>query len=171
MKNLHKLLLTFIFAITVSGVVYAATQSFTANTRFIRPITFAAVSDPDLGDWLAGASARAIGIDSAGTATGVTADYVAGATAGSIDILGSPSRTISIVANNFQNNGGSVDITAIPCNFDATGAATCSGAGLTGITTAVLGKTLSLGVTAVTNAISTDGETAAPTFDLVVSYE
>jgi len=172
MKNVSKLLVASVLGITVSGLVYAATQSFSSPVRFVRPISFANAVNPNLGDWYTGASGRNIGITDAGVATGTdVADYVSGATAGSVDILGSPSRTISIVANNFQNNGGGVDIATVPCSWNGGAATSCNGAGITGASTTVAGRTLALGVTANTNAVSTDGQVANPSFDIVVNYE
>lgn len=172
MKNLNKILLTAVLGITVSGVVYAATQSFNAPARFITPLSFANVVNPDMGDWFTGAASRNIGIDSAGAAAGTdVADYVSGASAGSVDILGSPARTISIVANNFSNNGGSVDIVGVPCSWNGGAETACDGAGITGASTLPTGRTLTMGVDANTNAISTEGEVATPSYDIVVSYE
>ena len=172
MKNINKYLLTIFMGITVSGLAYAATQSFNGHVRFITPLSFVSPVDPDMGDWLTGAASRGIGIDTTATATGTdSADYVSGATVGSVDILGSASRTISIVANNFNNGGGGVDITGIPCSWNGGAETACDGAGITGASTLPVGHTLLMGVDATTNAVSTDGEVDTPSFDIVVSYE
>ena len=172
MKKINKYLLTVVMGIAVSGVVYAATQSFNAPVRFIQPLSFASATDPNMGDWYSGAASRGIGIDTTAAATGTnSADYVAGASVGSVDILGSASRTISIVANNFANGGGKVDITGVPCSWNGGAETACDGAGITGASTTPVGHTLLLGVSATTNAVTVDGDTATPTFDIVVSYE
>lgn len=169
--NLKKISVAALLGMAITGAAFAATQSgIVANIRFLTPLSFGAVTDVDMGDWQAGASGRVFQIDTTGAAGGAdSADYISGATPGNVDILGSASATIDIVANNFVANGG-VTITGVPCNYGGAGATTCDGAGISGAAAPGAGTNILLGATVQTSQIHADGATAAPTFDLVVTY-
>ncbi len=97
-------------------------------------------------------------------------DYLNGATVGSVNVVGSGVAAIDIVANNFVANGN-VSIDDIPCKYGAAAATTCGGAGIVAAAAPTLaGTALLLGVDAATTASHTDGQTASPTFDIVVTY-
>ncbi len=171
MKPITKLSLIALLGMTITSAVYAATQGFTVSIRFLEPLSFNTAVNPDMGDWLAGATARDLQLLTTGAVAGTdSADYISGATVGSVNIVGSGSATIDIVANNFVANGN-VSIDNIPCKYGAAAATTCGGAGIVGAAAPTTGGTaLLLGVDVATTAIHTDGQTASPTFDIVVSY-
>ena len=169
--NLKKISVAVLLGMAVTGAAYAATQSgIVANIRFLTPLSFGVVTDVDLGDWQAGASGRNFQVDTTGAAGGTdVADYISGASAGNVDILGSAVATIDIVANNFVANSGVV-VTGVPCNYGGAGATTCDGAGISGAAAPGAGTNILLGATVDTSTAHVDGDTAAPTFDLVVTY-
>ncbi len=154
-----------------TGVVYAATQGFTVSIRFLEPLSFNTAVNPNMGDWLTGATGRDLQILTTGAAAGTNAaDFIQGATVGSVNVVGSAVGTIDIVANNFVANGN-VSIDDIPCKYGAAAATDCGGAGIVAAAAPPLGGTaLLLGVDVVTTIAHTDGLTASPTFDIVVNY-
>jgi len=171
MKPVTKLSLIALLGMTITSAVYAATQGFTVSIRFLEPISFNTAVNPDMGDWLTGASGRDLQLLTTGSVAGAdSADYLAGATVGSVNVVGSAVATIDIVANNFVANGN-VSIDDIPCKYGAAAATTCGGAGIVGAAAPTPGGTaLLLGVDVATTAAHTDGQTASPTFDIVVTY-
>lgn len=156
---------------SISGVAYAATQSFTASIQFLTPLSFNSAVNPNLGNWNTGASGRNFILNTDGTVAGTNStDYINNATAGSVNVVGSAFDTVDIVANNFVANGG-VTINDVPCKYGAAAATTCGGAGLTTQAAPTNGGTaLLLGVDVNTTTSHVDGDTASPTFDIVVSY-
>lgn len=171
MKNYRKLSLIALLGMAVTGAAYAVTQGFTVSIRFLEPLSFNTAVDPDMGDWLAGATGRDLQLLTTGGVAGTdAADYISGATVGSVNVVGSAFATVDIVANNFVANGN-VTIDDIPCNYGGAGATTCGGAGIVAAAAPTLaGTALLLGVDVATSAIHTDGNTASPTFDIVVTY-
>jgi len=170
MKLLRKIFLTALLGMAFTGLVYAA-QGFTVSIRFLEPLSFNTAVNPDMGDWLTGLTGRDIQIDTTGAAAGTdAADYIQGATVGSVNVVGSAVAAIDIVANNFVANGN-VSIDDIPCKYGAASATTCGGAGIVAAAAPTLaGTALLLGVDAATSAVHTDGQSANPTFDIVVTY-
>lgn len=171
MKLFKALSITMVITMIMSGVAYAATQGFTASIQFLEPLSFNNVVDPDLGNWNAGATGRnfVLNTDSSVGGTNST-DYINNAAAGSVDVVGSAFDTVDIVANNFAANGG-VTINDVPCKYGAAAVTTCGGAGLSTQAAPTTGGTaLLLGVDVNTTQIHTDGQTASPTFDIVVTY-
>ena len=154
------------------------------NSKVAGIINFVSPVDPDLGDWLTGAAGRGIGIGTTGAATGTnSADYLSGATVGSVDILGSASRTFSIFADNFNNGGSGVDITGIPCSWNGgvsiahvncdyggSGDMDCGTGNTAAAEPTPAGIVLTIGMDINTTASHADGDTAAPSFDIIVSY-
>lgn len=168
--NIKKISVAVLLGMAVTSAAYAATQGFTAAIRFLEPLSFNTAVNPDMGDWLAGASARDMQLLTDGTVAGTNAaDYIGGLTVGSVNVVGSTVAAIDIVANNFVANGG-ITIDDIPCKYGAAAATVCA-AGITAAAAPTLaGTALLLGVDVVSSAIHTDGQTASPTFDIVVSY-
>ena len=157
--------------LSLPGVVCAATHSFTASIRFLEPVSLNSAVNPDLGTWSTGPSGRDLVLNTDSSVGGTNAaDYLGGATASTVTVVGSAVNAIDIVANNFVANGG-VAINNIPCKYGAAAATTCGGAGISAAAAPTTGgTTLLLGVDVVTTTPHVDGDTAAPTFDLVVSY-
>jgi len=171
MKNFRKISLVGLLGMAVAGAAYAVTQGFTVSIRFLEPLSFNTAVNPDMGDWLAGPTARDLQLLTTGAVAGTdSGDYIGGATVGSVNVVGSAGATIDIVANNFVANGN-VTIDNIPCKYGPAAATTCGGAGIVGAAAPTLaGTALLLGVDVVTSALHTDGQTASPTFDVVVTY-
>ena len=171
MKNIRKLSLIVLLGMTMTGAAYAVTQGFTVAIRFLEPLSFNTAVNPDMGDWLTGATGRDLQLLTTGSVAGTnSADYINGATVGSVNVVGSAGAAIDIVANNFVANGN-VSIDDIPCKYGAAVATTCGSAGIVAAAAPTLaGTALLLGVDVATTAIHTDGQTASPTFDIVVTY-
>ena len=168
-KQLLGLIIGILFWGIVS-LVQAETRTFNANIRFLAPINLASTIDPNLGNYTAGAAGRNFIMGTDGSISGINADaYAGGANAGSVAIYGSAFNNIDIVAQNIVNNGG-VSITAISCNYGGAGSTDC----LAGISAAAAptdaGTILLLGLGVATTAAHVDGNSAAPAFDIVVTY-
>ena len=171
MKLLKALSITMVITLIMSGVAYAATQGFTASITFWEPLGFNTAVNPDMGYWNAGVTGRNFIMHTDDSVGGTnSSDYIQGAAHGSVNVTGSALDTIDIVANNLQSNGN-VDINNVFCKYGAASEATCSGAGLsTQAAPTVAGTALLLGIDVNTSAAHSDGDTASPTFDIVVTY-
>ena len=171
MKLLKALSITIVGAMIMSGVAYAATQSFTASITFWEPLSFNTAVNPDMGNWEAGITGRNFVLNTDDSVGGTdAAAYINGAAHGSVNVLGSALDTIDIVANNFAANGG-VGINDVPCKYGTAAATTCGGAGLSTQAAPTTGGTaLLLGVDVTTSTAHVDGDSANPTFDIVVTY-
>ena len=151
-------------------LVYAETQTFTVGIRFIAPLSFANKINPDFGRFEAGASGRHFILGTDGTISGIdAAAYVDGANAGSLEIHGSAFQKIDIIAQNIVDNGG-ISVTNILCNYGGAGDTDCG----TGISAAaaptIPGTALLIGLDINTTTSHADGDSAAPAFDIVVTY-
>jgi len=170
MKNIRKFSLIVLLGMTMTGAAYAVTQSFTVAIRFLEPLSFNTNVNPDMGDWLTGATGRDLQLLTTGSVAGTnSADYINGATVGSVNIVGSAIAAIDIVANNFVANGN-VSIDDIPCKYGAAAATVCAAGIVAAAAPTLTGTALLLGVDVATTASHTDGQTASPTFDIVVTY-
>jgi hypothetical protein len=163
-------LVTIALGMCMASLSHAKSQSITASIRFIAPVTLAAVVDPSLGDYAAGAMGRNFVLGTDGSISGTdAAAYVGGASVGSIKIQGSEFQNIDIVARNLLADGG-VSITRVSCDYGGTGSTDC----VSGIASAAppthAGTTLLLGLSVTTTAAHSDGSSAAPTFDIIISY-
>ena len=171
MEKVIHAFLAIIAGLITTGVTYAATHTFTASIQFLETLSLNSAVNPDLGKWIPGTSGRNFILNADSTVGGTNAtDYIGGATASTVKVVGSAVNAIDILANNFVANGGIV-INDIPCKYEPAAATTCGGAGISAAaapTTA--GTTLSLGVDVSTTMAHVDGDTAAPTFDIVVNY-
>lgn len=155
-RSLYWLVLAL--SIIVSANVFAA----------LKAITFSNLVNPTFGDLLGGVSGRNFILGTNGTISGANAgDYISGAAAGSVHISGSSKASISIQATNLTANGG-VSIANVTCNYDATGDNDCV-LGFTGAEPKSSGKTLLIGLEINTTTAHGDA-TAAPSFDIVISY-
>jgi hypothetical protein len=154
----------------MTSLAFAASQSFTASIRFVAPIAFAAAINPSFGVFDAGAVGRNFVLGTDGSISGTDAvAYAGGASAGSIKIQGSQFQNIDIVAQNLVADGG-VSIASISCDYGGTGSTDC----IAGIASAAApteaGTTLLLGLGVTTTTAHSDGSSAAPAFDIIVSY-
>ncbi len=155
--------------ISVSSA-YAETQTFNADIRFVDAATFTNATRPDFGNFEAGAPGRNFVLETDGSISGADAiAYEGGANAGSIEIHGSSSQKIDIVAQNFVGDGG-VNVAKVICNYGDTGNVNC-GTGISAAAAATdTGATLLLGLDVNTATLHANGASAAPMFDLIVSY-
>jgi hypothetical protein len=171
MNTVIRLGYTIFAGLILTGMACAATQSFTTSIHFLEPLSFNAAVNPDLGAWSTGPSGRDLVLNTDSSVGGTNAaDYIGGAAASTVTVVGSAFNAIDIVANNFVANGG-VSINNVPCKYGAAAATTCGGGGIPAAAAPTTGGTaLLLGVDVVTTSAHVDGDTAAPTFDIVVSY-
>lgn len=168
--NRHKRYICAMLCCFCLGTVHAETHTFTASVRFISPLTLSNTVNPDLGTFATGPSGRNYILGTDGSISGTDAnDYVGGASAGSMIIRGSATQKIDIVAQNLTDDGG-VSIANVICNYDGNGDTDCS----TGITAVAspspAGTSLLIGMDINTTTSHADGDTASPSFDIVVSY-
>ena len=171
MKHILKLtLIPLAVLVLINGVVHAVTQTMTANMRFLEPLTIVSVTDPDMGDFLATATTNdTYNMDTLGAVTGTgSTDYIGGNVVGSLTVVGSTVGTIDIIANNFVSNGG-IDVISVPCNYGAAGEVSCS-TGITNQAAPGAGTVLLIGANLQATTAHVDGDLAAPTYDIVVTY-
>lgn len=159
-----------LLGVSLISVAAAESQTITASIRFLAPITFSNSVNPDLGFVDAGTSGRNFTLMTDGSVSGVNAnEYRGGAQAGSVKIFGSNTQQIDIVAQNINNNGG-VNVSNVICNYAGAGDVNC----IDGISAAAAptdtGKILLLGLDVITTTSHLDGDSAAPEFDIVATY-
>ncbi len=164
------LLAAVILSCTGISQVCAESRTFSADIRFIEPITFSEASNPSFGDFEAGGSGRNFVLGTDGSISGANAAaYAGGAQAGSLKIQGSAFQGINIVAQNIVDDGG-IQVTSIICNYGGTGNVDC-GAGISAAAAPTgAGTTLLLGLNINTTTAHADGDSASPTFDIIVTY-
>lgn len=171
MKKMLKLSAAVLVAssIVASGfTAHAFTLSTNADVEFVTPINVTPNQTPDFGIVETGASGRVLTLSTAGVISGAdAADYISGALAGDYTVTAGATQAIDISIGNYGANGN-VTPSAGTCAYNGGAAGACS---LTGETGVPAGATLLVGLTMTTNAIHTDGQTAAPTFDIVVNYQ
>lgn len=153
----------------IAADAQAATQSVTANVTFDAALTLTKVSDINFGIVKASTAGTYV-ISTAGVVTPSGGGVVVGGTpaAGNITIAGSTTQTVAISTGSYVANAG-VTPSAATCAYNG-GASTACDTPLTAQTAPGAGKTLKLGVTAVSNGTSAAGTTAAPTFTVTVIY-
>lgn len=159
-----------VLSLSLASLVSAETLTLTASIRFLAPITFSNPVNPDLGAVDAGISGRNFILQTDGSISGVNAnEYQGGAQVGSVKLFGSNSQQIDIVAQNISNNGG-VSISSITCNYAGAGDVNC----IDGISAAAAptntGKVLLFGLDVITTTSHLDGDSAAPEFDIIATY-
>ncbi len=167
-RSLKVTLVAAAVSLTAISGAYAATQTLSANVTFVTPISFTSPVNVEFGYITTGASGRTFTIDTTGTVGGASAltDYLNGASAGSVNIVGSATQAIDITAGNYVANGG-VTPSAAVCAYDGGAEGACT---LTNQAAPGAGKALLVGLQIDTTGTSNDGDTAAPTFDIVVTY-
>ncbi len=142
---------------------------FLGATVFARPISFSSIVNPSFGDLLAGPSGRNFILSTTGTISGANAsDYVSGAVAGSVHIVGDANKDVDILATNLTAGGG-VSIANVTCNYGGAGDVDCD-VGFTGLPPKPQGKTMLIGLEINTTQVHSDNDNAAPSFDIVVNY-
>jgi hypothetical protein len=156
-----------LFASASASAAQADTESVTANVAFDTPLTLTKNTDINFG-YVKAAQTGTYVIDTAGaivaSAGGV---WLTGThNAGSLTVVGSTTQTIDITAGNYAANGG-VTPSAATCGYNGGGAAACS---LTTQAAPGAGKTILVGVQIVADGTQDPGDTAAPTFDVTVTY-
>ena len=153
----------------VSGGAYAATQSVTANMTFDSALSLTKNADINFGS-VKGSQTGTYTIDTAGVVTPTAGGVVIGGTPafGQITITGSSSQTVAISTGTYTVDHG-VTLSAATCSYNGAAAVACD-TPLTGLSAPGVGKTLKLGVTAVSDGTATAGTTATPTFVVTVVY-
>ena len=150
------------------SAVRAATQSVSANVRFLTDITIQKNADINFGNVEAGTAATYT-IDTTGAVT-TTGGVVEGGTpvVGNLLIKGSSAQAINISAASPVISNG-VSITGETCKYGAASAGSCTitGAAAPGSS----GTTLLLGATISADGTQADNTTATPSFTVTVLYQ
>ncbi len=168
----RKLLLscTALIGLVAAGAAHAATQTVTANVAFDTPLSIGGTPTIDFGTVRANTT-ETYNVSTAGTLTAVgsSANILYGtASAAALTITGSTTQAIDITANNYTAVDGSTPSAAV-CDYASGGSVACTT--LTGVAAPGASTTLAVGVQLdVTNTNNAAGDTDAPTFDIVVTY-
>lgn len=152
------------------GAVLAATLTHGggATAAFAIPITMTQNQAPSFGLVTTGASGRVLRLSTAGVISGAGASsYIKGARVGNYTIYASATRSISISVSGYTRVNN-VTPSLARCSYNGGAEGTCNS--LTAVTGVPTGATLLLGLSITTNAAHTDGQTAVPTFNIVVAY-
>lgn len=146
----------------------SVTQSVTAHINFDTPVSLTKNSDINFGT-LSSGTADTYTITSTGavTAAGPGAHVSGSTTAGDITIVGSATQTIDISAGNYTSDNG-VTLQNATCSYDGGAAGPCAITGAQAPSGS--GKSLLIGVQAVTDGTQTAGTSAAPGFTISVTY-
>lgn len=153
-----------------SSASIAETITLTASIRFLAPLTFANPVNPDFGNFDAGVSGRNFILGTDGTISGTNSNaYRGGAQAGSVRILGSNLQQIDIVAQNIINEGG-ISISSVTCNYGGSGDVNCTNGISAASAPTDTGTILLMGLDINTTTLHVDGDSAAPTFDIIATY-
>lgn len=166
---LKKILIATGLIAAAATSAYAATQNVTANIAFDSALTIVKNADIDFGVVIEGV-ADTYTIDTAAVVTAAGPGEIIGGTpvAGDLTISGSATQVIDISVANYVADNGVTPQNAI-CSYDGGAEADCNT--LTGVAAPGAGKTLLLGVEADVDGTQVAGDTAAPTFDVVVNYQ
>ncbi len=154
----------------LGSTLQADTQVLTTSARFVTPLSFDINAQPDFGVLEAGPAGRQFILATDGSINGADASaYQGGAEAGSLDLKGSTTQSIDIQAGNAQDNNGA-SLSNFTCDYGGSGETDC----ISGISNAPppgnTGTTLLVGMELTTTQEHNPGDTAAPTFDIVVTY-
>jgi hypothetical protein len=162
-------------AIFVSSLAFAAatTKTVTANVKFLTPLSITLNNAANFGILSTG-TATSYSVNTYGflsktggaNGTGTIIDSSSQAAA-SLTIIGSSAQTIKIDAVNAQPGNGVV-ASNFKCRYDIGSAADCST--LVSMAAPSTGTPLFVGLTITTTGAETDGATAAPSFDIAVTY-
>lgn len=179
MKNIKNMKMKMAVLAGVAGLALystnamAVTQSMTANIAFDTAITLTKNFDINFGFVTAG-QVNTYALDTAGavTVSGAGTGVWLGGTkvVGNIKVNGSATQTIDVIANNYAAAGG-VTPSLARCKYGAAAEASCNTAmvGLAGPGGGA-GTILLVGISAAADGTQAAGATAAPTFDIVVTY-
>ncbi len=175
MKNLKTKIAVAVGAaglLFASAGAMAATQSVTANIAFDAAISLVKNFDIDFG-YVTALQANTYLIDTTGavsvTGGAGTGVWLGGTTVvGDIDITGSATQTIDITANNYTAASG-VTPSLATCAYNGGGEVACSTLSAQAAPTGA-GKNLLVGVSVTADGTQAAGSSAAPTFDIVVTY-
>jgi hypothetical protein len=155
-----------------SAPASATTESTTASATFISPIAITVNTALNFGTVLTSIGQNeTLIVDTTAAVTGTgSASYLDSAAAGDASITGSDTQGVDIILNNSAANGG-VSLSLFTCSYDGGAESACDST-LSVAAPTSLGKTLLFGGTATFTAASySDGDTASPSFDIVVTYQ
>jgi hypothetical protein len=147
----------------------SATQSVTATMAFDVALSLNKVSDVSFGVVKA-STAGTYTINTSGNVTASSGGVFLGGTsaAGNLTISGSSTQTVAISTGSYLADHG-VSLSSAICSYNSGTATTCD-SGLTGQVAPGAGKTLKIGVTAVSDGTAGTGVTATPSFTVSVIY-
>ncbi len=165
-RRLLSIIVILLQLLQISAAV-AATQTMSASISFETALSLTNGTNVSFG--FVKASQPGVYTISPSGAITATNDGVAlgGDThAGSMTIVGSETQNIDISVNHYVSNNG-VTPSAATCSYNGGAAAPCA---LTSQPAPGAGKPLLLGVTLTVDGTQQTGTTAAPTFDVAVTY-
>ena len=161
------------FGIVFFGVsAEAKTINTQANFRFVSPVNIEVNDVLSYGNISTDITQNeSITLDTSGSVAGSGSSNSLGGTApGQAKITGSDVQAVNIVLNNAVEDGGVV-LSSFRCKYGNDSELPCD-TPITGAPPTASGTTLKFGSTATfTSASYNDGDTAAPTFDIVVIYQ
>jgi len=156
----------------LSASALAYTVNSSASVTFRAPLTVTennAIGFSDIATNIPDASTVIISTDN--TVSGTGASYVLGTPgAGDATVSGATGLPISIHLKNSVANGG-VALSGFTCKFHTDAEAACDTALLPSVNASPTGVPLVYGATATFTGPFVDGTTAAPTFDIEVTYQ
>ena len=149
--------------------IIAALLVLVTAGSFARPVALGNVVNPTFGTVVGGPSGQNFILNTDGTISGTNAaDYILGASPGSIQIVGDNNAAIDILATNLGSDGG-VTIVNVTCNYNNNGDQDCD-LGFTDLAKPGQGSDMTIGLEINTTQLHGDNDTAAPSFDIVVNY-
>ena len=161
-------------AVMVASSISSEAETFNAtfDVDFLTPIGIAEVTPLDFGFVEAGATGRVISLATDGTVGGAdAADHISGEVVGDYTITGSALQTIDIEINNLAANNNVTPSSPV-CAYDGGGENACTTVNFDGVVApGAGGRTLLVGMTMTTDNAHVDGNSATPTYDIVVIYD
>jgi hypothetical protein len=156
------------FAASDAMALQSYTQSVTANIGFDTPLSITKNSDIDFGFVKAAqAGTYVISTADAVTPSGGGVWLYGSPHAASLTVIGSTTQTLTVSVGTYAVNGG-VTPSAATCAYNGGSEAACGT--LTTAAAPGAGKTLLVGVQVVADGTQDPLDTAAPTFDVTVTY-
>ena len=133
------------------------------------PIVYSSIVDPNFGVLQGGPAGRDFILTTAGMIGGANAsDYLYGASPGMVNIVADNKSSIDILATNLTANGG-VTIVNVTCKYGNGPDMDCD-QGFTAQGKKGIGQDMYIGLEIQTTQVHGEGDTAAPTFDIVINY-
>lgn len=170
-KMRFRAILALIFSLIFYNA-YALTQPMTASVSFMAPLAVGSITDPSFGKLSAGVASTVYKLDTGGNVTTISGPGSAlggSPAAGSMTLSGSGNQTVNISATNLIDDNNIIP-SAIMCAYDSGNEVSCNDSSLDTAAAPGGGKVLKVGMTITTLGNESDGDEAAPSFDITVVY-